>query len=54
MAISFTGISCLLLSVGTGAYFINVSRYAFQKRTMNVYTYLMYILIFSGIVGKSP
>ena len=53
MVFSFTGISCILLSAGTGAYFLKKSCYSYKKHTMNIYTYLMHILMASCIIGKS-
>ena len=53
MVFSFTGISCILLSAGTGAYFVKKSCYSYKKHTMNIYTYLMHILMASCIIGKS-
>jgi len=53
MVFSFTGISCILLSAGTGAYYLKKSCYSYKKHTMNIYTYLMHILMASCIIGKS-
>lgn len=53
MVFSFTGISCILLSAGTGAYFVKKSCYSYKKHTMNIYTYLMHNLMASCIIGKS-
>jgi len=53
MVLSFTSICCILLSAGTGTYFVKKSCYSYKKHTMNIYTYLMHILMTSCIIGKS-
>ena len=52
MGFTFTDLTCLALSTGTGVYFLLKSNYAYSKKTMNVYTYLMHILLAFALFGK--
>lgn len=54
MGLTLTDLSCLALSTGTGAYFIQKSKYSFKMKTMNVYTYFMHSFLAIGLIGKSP
>ena len=48
-----TGLSCLLLSVGTGAYMVKALRFSFEKRTLHLYYYLMVVFLASGLLVRA-
>jgi hypothetical protein len=52
MSFTATDISCLVMSLITSAAVVKKTRSSFVKHTMNIYTYLMLILILLALIGK--
>ena len=53
MVFTLTGLSCLLLSGGTGAYMVKAFRFSFEKRTLHLYYYLMVVFLASGLLVRA-
>ena len=53
MVFTLTGLSCLLLSGGTGVYMVKACRLSFEKRSLHLYYYLMFLLLASGLFFRA-
>ena len=53
MVFTLTGLSCLLLSGGTGVYMFKACRFSFEKRSLHLYYYIMLLLLASGLFGRA-
>ena len=53
MKFTITDSSCLVLSTATLSLMVVKSRYAIQKHALNIYGYLMFLMIFNAVLCKS-
>jgi hypothetical protein len=53
MTFSLTDISCIALSAGVLVYMGLNTRFSFQKHTLNIYSYIMIVLIAYGLIVRA-